>query len=629
MCGITGFINDSMGADEKRPILTKMMDAIKHRGPDSGGQAIDENSAIGMRRLSIIDVHEGKQPIYNEDKSKVITFNGEIYNFQEIRDALVAAGHKFTTHTDTEVILHGYEEYGTDILKKLRGMFAFVIYDYKTKELFGARDPFGIKPFYYSQMGDTFMYGSEIKSFLQHPDFKKELNKQALKPYMTFQYSALNETFFKGVYKLQEGHYFIYRDGVMDIHQYFDYEAHPSNESLSEITDEIDNAVVESVKAHSITDSEVKTGAFLSSGVDSSYVASVLKPHTTYSVGFDRGKVNEINDAEELAKELGVNMKSETIDANDAFSYFAQIQYYLDEPDSNFSCIPLFFLSRLAAKDVKVAMSGEGADELFGGYQAYGFWTKSRMIRLIAEALKKLPRKTRKKIADSIRDKDFRGKTHLYTSIAPAEDFFIGDSRVFEPEQADEFLQEEYQSAPTIQQIIGPTYEKVEDQTAEIRKMQYLDLHHFMPGDILLKADKMSMAASLEVRVPILDTEVAKVSEKVPTKYMINSKNTKYAFRQAAKRHLPKEWYNREKLGFPTPIRDWLHEEKYYKIVRDEFSQDYVKEFFKQDKLLKMLDDYYDGKNDSRKLIWNVYTFLTWYKVYFINDGEKPEVAEL
>lgn len=623
MCGIVGFV-DQLGKDEKKKTITDMMNAIIHRGPDSSGEYVDDSIAIGFRRLSIIDIsNEGNQPIYNEDSSKLITFNGEIYNYKELKKDLIAKGHTFTTKTDTEVILHGYEEYGKDVVNKLRGMFAFVIYDRETKELFGARDPFGIKPLYYAKMNGTFMYGSEIKSFLEHPSFNKVLNKKALKPYMTFQYSALNETFFKGVYKLREGHYFVYKDGQLKLTQYWDYKAAPEKKNLAKTVDDIDTAVVNSVEAHKVADVEV--GSFLSSGVDSSYVASVLKPDKTFSVSFDTGKVDESADAKALAKSIGTNMKTQKITADDAFNNFARIQYYLDEPDSNFSVIPLFFLSRLASRDVKVVMSGEGADELFGGYQTYGFWTKSKTIRLVAQVLKKLPRGIRKKIADAIREKNFRGKTHLYTSIAPAEDFFIGDSQVFAPGTADEFLTDEYNNAPDVFDILRPTYSKVKNEKSEIRKMQYLDLHQWMPGDILLKADKMTMANSLESRVPILDKEVAKASETTPTKYFINSKNTKYAFRKAAGKHIPAAWYNREKLGFPTPIRDWLREEKYYKIIRKMFKEGFVSQFFKQEKIIGLLDDYYNEKNEKRKEIWNIYTFLVWYKVYFINDGQLPE----
>ncbi|MDU6524589.1 MAG: asparagine synthase (glutamine-hydrolyzing), partial [Enterococcus sp.] len=249
MCGIVGFI-DRSNTTQKEQIVKNMMDTIVHRGPNSAGQFIDEGAALGFRRLSIIDLEGGTQPIKNEDETKIITFNGEIYNYQSIREDLIAKGHIFTTHADTEVLLHGYEEYGVELLQKIRGMFAFVIWDTEKQELFGARDHFGIKPLYYALMNGTFMYGSEIKSFLQHPNFVKELNREALKPYMTFQYSALDETFFKNVYRIKEGHYFTYKDGKLDIQQYWDAKEQETNMTLDETVDLIDDTVVKSVEAH-------------------------------------------------------------------------------------------------------------------------------------------------------------------------------------------------------------------------------------------------------------------------------------------------------------------------------------------------------------------------------------------
>lgn len=625
MCGIVGFIDRSNTA-QKEQIVKNMMDTIVHRGPNSAGQFIDEGAALGFRRLSIIDLEGGTQPIKNEDGTKIITFNGEIYNYQSIREDLIAKGHIFTTHADTEVLLHGYEEYGIDLLQKIRGMFAFVIWDTKKQELFGARDHFGIKPLYYTMMNGTFMYGSEIKSFLQHPNFVKELNKEALKPYMTFQYSALDETFFKNVYRIKEGHYFTYKDGQLDIQQYWDVKEQETNMTLEETVDLIDDTVVKSVEAHRIADVEV--GSFLSSGVDSSYVTAVLRPEHSYSIGFGDKSYNESIEAKKLADLIDLNNTSRIVTGDEAFEYFPLIQYHLDEPDSNPSCVPLYFLTELASRDVRVALSGEGADELFAGYQAYGMNTKSKAVKVVAEGLKKLPKNMRYSIAKGLKGKTFKGALHLYTSLAPAEEFFIGQAKVFEEDEAVDYLQPEYKQSPSIKEIVDVHYEKVQDMS-EIKKMQYLDMHQWMPKDILLKADKLAMANSLEVRVPLLDKEMMKVSEIVPTKYLINAENTKFAFRQAAARHLPEEWYNREKLGFPVPIKDWLREEKFYQLVRDVFTQDFVKEFFDQEKIVKLLDDNFAGTVDGRRKIWTIYTFLTWYQVYFINDGVKPVPAEI
>lgn len=618
MCGIVGFVNTK---DQKAEIIEQMMDRIIHRGPNSSGKFIDDQVALGFRRLSIIDLEGGTQPIYNEDGTKVIIFNGEIYNFQSLREELIQAGHVFTTHADTEVLLHGYEEWGTDLLQRVRGMFAFAIWDREKQELFGARDHFGIKPYYYAEMNGTFMFGSEIKSFLPHPDFEKELNKDALKPYLTFQYSPLNgETFFKGVYRLQEGHYFTYKNGVMDIHEHWDADySHKENYSKEDWVQKIDDTVQESIAAHKISDVEV--GSFLSSGVDSSYVAAVLRPDHSFSIGFDDKTYNEAIEARKLTKMLGLNNTAAVIDGEMSFNAFPLIQYHLDEPDSNPSCVPLYFLANLASQHVRVVQSGEGADELFAGYAAYGWHTNSKMIRVFAQGLKKLPKNIRFKLGRTIGNmRNFHGRIHLYEATAPAKDFFIGQALVFEEQEATEILHPDYTSGPSVAEIVAPYYEKVKDLDEEVNKMQYLDVHQWMPKDILLKADKMSMASSLELRVPLLDIEVMKVAQTIPTKYLINQYNTKDVFRQAANRHLPTEWANREKLGFPVPIRAWLKEGTGYKTVKELFTADFAAKFFDQEKILQLLADHRAGQQGLQRKIWTIYTFLTWYKVFFIDE---------
>ncbi|MFT8703859.1 asparagine synthase (glutamine-hydrolyzing) [Bifidobacterium aquikefiricola] len=622
MCGIAGFVSDAP-EDVKRRVLKDMTDIIAHRGPDSEGHLVDAHAALGFRRLSIIDLRGGDQPIYNEDRTMAITFNGEIYNFEELRKQLIELGHDFTTKSDTEVILHGYEQWGTGVLNKLRGMFAFVIWNSVTKELFGARDQFGIKPFYYAMMGDTFMYASEIKSMLQHPDFVKTFNADALKPYMTFQYSPLDETFFKGVFKLKEGHYFTYKNHKLDIHEYWDPAFGETKQHLDDLVESVDETVKDSVRHHLIADVEV--GSFLSSGVDSSYVTALAKPEHTYSIGFGKDTYNESTQAKDLAKLLDVDNTSATVKEDEAFAYFPQIQWYMDEPDSNPSCIPLFFLARMASRDLSVVLSGEGADELFGGYLGYGVHTRSKLIKVITRILAHLPSGVRQGIAQWCKGKSFHGAWHLYANLSQAENSFIGQARVFNEKESEQLLKPEYRNGPSVRSIVSRIYDRIKGKhLSEIKKKQYLDLHQWMPGDILLKADKLTMASSLELRVPLLDMELMKVAEKVPTKYLINDENTKYAFRLAAARHIPKEWYDREKLGFPVPIKKWLREERCYLHVRSMFTKDFVPQFFDQQALLTMIDDNYANRVDARRKIWTIYTFLVWYDIYFIHDGLKP-----
>jgi len=543
-----------------------------------------------------------------------------------MRTELIALGHDFKTDSDTETILHAYEEWGKEVVTKLRGMFVFVIYDLQTKQLFGARDFFGIKPLYYTTLADgTFMFSSEIKTFMRHPEFKPELNKTALKSFMMNQYNDLQETFFKGVFRFPAGHYFTYQDGQLDIEKYWDMSFNPSNLSFEEEVAKIDVAVEESVKAHNVAD--VPVGAFLSEGVDSSYVTSILQPQEVFSVGFDDQTYNEVTAARALADELGLNFNETKVNADDAFAEFDKIQYYLDEPDGNPSCVPLWFLSRFAREKVTVALSGEGADELFAGYVNYGMHSHNSTIKAFTSGLKKLPKGARASLAKAVKKMPaFPGRVHLYTNLANPREFYTGQSVIFDIEnpsifgadEANTFLKPAYQNDGTIQANYQADFDNVADADP-VSQMQYIDLHHFMLNDILQKADKISMAHSLELRVPFLDPKVAKAAGEVPTKYLINSHDTKYAYRQASAKHLPTAWANRPKLGFPVPIKQWLEDDKYYEKVKALFSEDFVAEFFDQDKLLALLDANKEQRINGRRKIWTIFTFLTWYKVYFQN----------
>lgn len=607
MCGFVGFTN---AIDNSNKVLGEMMDKIRHRGPDSEGRYIDECIAMGFRRLSIIDITDsGNQPIFNEDKSKVLFFNGEIYNYREIRKELEEKGHKFTTHTDSETLIHGYEEFGEKLLDRLRGMFAFVIWDKETKELFGARDFFGIKPFYYATMNGTFMFGSEIKSFLVHPAFVKELNTTALENYLTFQYSPTNETFFRNVYKLPPAHCFKYKDGKLDIKRYWDVHFNADEKPDMDMwVDRISDTFKNSVEAHKIADVEV--GSFLSSGVDSSYAASVANVDKTFTVGFGEDeKYNEIGWAKEFSKYIGKENISKVITPEEYWDNIKKIQYHMDEPLADPSCIALYFVCNTAAQYVKVVLSGEGADEIFGGYNIY-------KEPLGSHAYKSLPKFIRKgigSVAEKLPPK--RGVNFLVRNGKDLEERFIGNAYMFSPRDRKKLLKITT-NAPDPTAITAPFYAKVKDKD-DITKMQYLDLHLWMAGDILLKADKMSMANSLELRVPFLDKEVMALAEQIPWQYRVSTENTKLAMRKAALRAAPPKTANKKKLGFPVPIRVWLREEKYYNIVKNAFTSPAAEQFFNTDMLVKLLDDHRAEKYDNSRKIWTVFIFLQWYDVYF------------
>lgn len=604
MCGFVGFCDDSKN---KKKIIRDMADIIKHRGPDSDGYYVDNNIALGFRRLSIIDLDNGSQPIFNEDKDKVIVFNGEIYNYKEIREELKSKGHKFSTNTDTEVILHGYEEYKEDILNKLRGMFAFVIYDIKEKSLFGARDFYGIKPFYYYYDDDNFLFGSEIKSFLGSPNFKKELNKDMLSQYLTFQCSIGEDTFFKNTYKLLPGHYFIYKDKELEIKKYYEVKLEPNDDkSLNEWVSGIREVIDNSVLAHKVSDVEV--GSFLSSGVDSSLIAKLSSVDKTFTVGYDNKKYSEIDYAKEFSDKINVSNVSKKISKEEYFKEFSNIQYYMDEPLADASAVMLYFLSKTASKHVKVCLSGEGADEIFGGYNIYH-------EPYSVSWYNKIPYFIRKCIGILVYPfRNYTGFNFLYRRSKKIEDRYIGNAFIFEPNDAKKIVNFNYGNK-TYKDFTKPYYDKVSDLDV-VTKMQYIDFNFWLIYDILLKADKMSMANSLEVRVPYLDRKVIEYASKLPSKYKIVGNETKYAFRKVAKEELADKVADKKKLGFPVPIREWLKEDDVYQEVKNIFLESEY--FFKPKKIIKLLDDHRAGKRDNSRKIWTIYTFLVWYQEYFI-----------
>ena len=603
MCGFVGFIDKRKN---KKKIIKDMAKIIVHRGPDSDGYYVDEDCALGFRRLSIIDLSGGTQPIYNEDNSLAIIFNGEIYNYKEIKEELVKKGHKFRTESDTEVLIHGYEEYKEGVLDKLRGMFAFVIYDTRDKSLFGARDFYGIKPLYYYKDDNEFMFGSEIKSFLGHPGFKKELNRDMLKQYLTFQYSVGEDTFFKNVYKLRPGHYFKYKDGKLEIVRYYELKIDTDNsKSIDEWKRIIREELKESIKYHKVSDVEV--GSFLSSGVDSSIVATLSDVDKTFTVGYDNKKYSEIDYAKELSDMIGVKNISKKISKEEYFEKFPMIQYYMDEPLADASAVALYFVANTASKHVKVSLSGEGADEIFGGYNIYhepysvSWYNKipypiRRFIGILAYPMR-----------------NHSGFNFLVRRSKKLEDRYVGNAFIFEPGDANKMLS--YNDKRDFRELTRPYYEKIQGYD-DVAKMQYIDFNFWLIGDILLKADKMSMANSLEVRVPFLDRPLISSVINMPAKYKIVGNQTKYAFREVCKETLPEKWASKKKLGFPVPIREWIKEEDVYNDIYEKFMGS--EEFFKPKKIIKLLEEHKNGKRDNSRKIWTIYSFLVWYQEYFV-----------
>ncbi|MFI3230562.1 MAG: asparagine synthase (glutamine-hydrolyzing) [bacterium] len=613
MCGFTGFTGNDL--PDNKEVIQNMMDKIIHRGPDSGGIHIDENITFGFRRLSIIGLESGSQPMYNEDGSIVIVFNGEIYNYESLKEDLIKKGHIFKSEADTEVLIHLYEEKGEAMLDDIRGMFAFCIFNSNTKELFAVRDFFGIKPFYYTLVNNNLVFGSEIKSLLEYPNIKKEVNREALEHYLSFQYSVLEETFFKNIFKLMPGHYLKFKNNKLEIKRYFDPMFKPEQMKLQDAITQVDEVLDDSIITHKVSDVEV--GSFLSSGVDSSYVASKFKGDKTFTVGFDYNDYSEVDYAKDLSQKVGIKNYSKIISKEEYWNTISKVQYHMDEPLADPSAIALYFVANLASQHVKVALSGEGADEFFGGYNIYREPFDISFLMII-------PRPIRKMLASGVSALPFgfRGKNLIIRASKTVEERFIGNANMFSKKEREDILKNPV-NAPDPTEITKPFYDKVKDLD-DVTKMQYIDMNLWLIGDILLKADKMSMANSLEVRVPFLDKEVFKVASKIPDDYRVNKQATKYIFRTVAKSYLPEEVSTKKKLGFPVPIRVWLKEDEFFNRVKTAFNSSTAQEYFNTQKITSYLENHRENKGDFSRKIWTIYMFLVWHEEFFgINNNVK------
>ena len=602
MCGIVGLVTKK----EKENTIKLMNDRIKHRGPDGEGYFIDNDVALGHRRLSIIDLSTGNQPMFNEDESVVTVFNGEIYNYQELKEELIKLGHDFKTKSDTEVLVHGFEEWYTDLPKHLRGMFAFAIYDKNKKEVFLARDNFGIKPLYYAKMNDTFMFASEIKSFLDVPDFKKEFNENILETYLEFSFVPTNETFFKGVYRLDAGCSLLYKDEDIKINKYFKLDFKEEDMSFEDAVKNISAVMKDSVDKHLISDVEV--GSFLSSGIDSSYIVSLAKPDKTYTVGYENKKYDETMYAKDLANKLGIKNESKIITKEEYLENISKIMYHLDEPTSDPAAISLYFVAKLASKDLKVVLSGEGADEFFGGYNYYREEVDYKLYNKLPYCI----RHAIGKIASIF--PEGRGFNFLVRRGEKLENSYIGVNRNFSTKMAKKVLKSSYDLKAI--DVTKDVYNEFKNYS-NIDKMQAIDINFWLMKDILLKADRMTMASSIEGRVPFIDKEVFKVASHLPFDYKVTKENTKVALREAAKEVIPTEAYKKKKLGFPVPVREWIKEGNFKEEVERALNSEIAKKYFNIDILNKIFKEHVDGKKDNYRKIWTIYTFIKWYEVFF------------
>ncbi|SHQ05253.1 asparagine synthase, glutamine-hydrolyzing [Mycobacteroides abscessus subsp. abscessus] len=626
MCGFIGCVHDKsqVFSDGQKQQFENMNNVITHRGPDDDGYFYDSHVQFGFRRLSIIDIESGHQPLHFENERYWIIFNGEIYNYVELREELLAEGITFATSSDTEVIIALYSHLKEKAVEKLRGMFAFVIWDKVEKTLYGARDPFGIKPFFYFDDGEKTFFASEKKSILLALQ-NDVLNYDSLQYYLTYQFVPEPYTMSEGISKLEPGHYFTKKMGSeMEIKRYWKAHFHPVRKSESDFVKEIKDVLFDSVKIHMRSD--VPVGSFLSGGIDSSIIASIAKEFhpaiKTFSVGFDHNGFSEIDVAKETADKLGVENISYIITPEEYMNEVPKIMWHMDDPLADPACVPLYFVAREARKHVTVVLSGEGADELFGGYNIYREPQSLDVFNKIPQVGKAFLRLLAKMMPEGM-----RGKSFLERGLTPLEERYIGNAKMFsELEKSD--LLNTYNKGLDFTNITKPLYKESEGYDP-VDRMQYIDIHTWMRGDILLKADKMTMAHSLELRVPFLDKAVFEVASKIPTSLKTANGTTKYVLRKAAEGIVPEHVLNRKKLGFPVPIRHWLKAEmnEWAKTIIRESDTDYL---LNKKYVLQLLEDHCQGKADNSRKIWTVLMFMVWHQVYVEKkySFEKEYLAE-
>ncbi|WP_243388278.1 asparagine synthase (glutamine-hydrolyzing) [Bacillus kexueae] len=612
MCGFIGVIRKEpqWQTDRQRGLFQQMNHVIEHRGPDDEGYYEDEYVRFGFRRLSIIDLENGHQPLSYENERYWIIFNGEIYNYVELRETLLNEGYQFKTDSDTETILAAYSHYGVETASKLRGMFAFLIWDKEEKKVYGARDPFGIKPLYVYEEDHEYYFASEKKSIMlaKHHD---EVDLEALQHYLTFQYVPEPSTMSQEVKKVLPGHYFTLKIGEdLCFTRYF--HAYFQSKDLGEdaYIEQIQDALRDSVNVHMRSD--VPVGSFLSGGIDSTFVVALAKeinPNIkTFSVGFERQGFSEIDVAKETARVLNVENIHYVISPEEYMKELPKIIWHLDDPLADPAAIPLYFVAREARKHVTVVLSGEGADELFGGYNIYREPLSLRGFQHIPPSVKGTLKWMARHLPDGM-----KGKSFIERGCTPLEDRYIGNAKMFEMDEKNRFYHF-YDATLTYQSMTKSFYDEAAGFD-DVTKMQYIDIHTWLRGDILLKADKMTMANSLELRVPFLDKRVFEVASKIPSRYKIADQTTKTILRKAARGIVPDHVLDRKKLGFPVPIRHWLKEEM-YDWARNIIRESETDHLFNKNYFLSLLDEHCQNKVDNSRKIWTVLIFMIWHQIF-------------
>lgn len=601
MSGICGFTGE---VESRKITIKRMTDVLTHRGPK--GSVYFGGSSVTMG-VCLLDPEATTEAVYNEDHTMTVAFDGRIYNSRELREELESEGHVFGTKDDAEVVLHGFEQWGEEVLTKLRGMFAFAIYNEKESTLLLARDPFGIKPLFYTIINNELIFASEIKSIMRYPDFDRRLNINALDSYLSFGYAVPPETFFEGVFALLPGNILWCKNGEVAVDRYFDPRFTP-DERLTEddAVNKVTEVIRDSVNAHKVCGGAV--GCFLSGGVDSGYISTYFSGDKTFSIGFEGdGGFGEVSAAKIISEEVGADHYTEIISDLEFWKTVPKVQRIMDQPMANPSTMAVYFSSRLASKYVTAALSGEGADELFGGYEAYRAPDRFKMYHKVPYGVRKLLSKIALKMPDS------KAKDFIVRGTHPMEEDFVGSSALLCNEEKAELLKDT--EIPTKAQDTTKRFFRRVRKSDELSRMQYLDINMYLAGSVLSRADRMSMANSLELRLPYLDREVYRVAASLPSHLRATKDNTKIALRSAASRYLTTA--SLPSSDYYVPLKEWLKEEVYYELIKDTFRTPTAQKYFNIDVLLNWLDDHYYEDVDNSRKIWAVYAFLVWYRQYF------------
>ncbi|MCD5325047.1 MULTISPECIES: asparagine synthase (glutamine-hydrolyzing) [Pontibacillus] len=612
MCGFIGVIRDvpSPVDEEQKQSFKRRNDIITHRGPDDEGYYHDDYISFGFRRLSIIDIESGHQPLSYDDEKIWMVFNGEIYNYVELREDLQKQGYTFETESDTEVIAALFKAKQEEAFSYLRGMFAILIWDKEEQTFYGARDPFGIKPLFYSEQSDGTYFASEKKSItlLQENEL---VNTEALQHYLSYQYVPEPLTLTDGISKVEPGHYFVKKPGkTIKFHRYWHATFTQVAGSESEWIKRIQDVMYDSVNKHMRSD--VPVGSFLSGGIDSSIIVAMAREFNpnlkTFSVGFEREGFSEVDVAKETAEKLGVENHSYIITPEEYVQKLPKIMWHMDDPLADPACVPLYFVAREARKHVTVVLSGEGSDELFGGYNIYREPESLKMFDSMPGMAKSLLSRVAKVMPEGV-----KGKSFLERGTTPLRERYIGNAKMFEEAEKQQLLKD-YHKHANYQSLTRSLYQNA-DAYHPVNQMQYVDIHTWMRGDILLKADKMTMAHSLELRVPFLDKEVFNVAREIPVDMKIADGTTKSILRKASRGIVPDHVLDRKKLGFPVPMRHWLKNELngWAKTLIQESETDHL---IDKQAVSKLLEDHVQGKGDYSRKIWTVLMFMLWHQIF-------------